>query len=195
MWSEAPSWASQCCCKFCPVFFLPLSTMLRIIFINVKWLCVKETDEKFTNVVAGWGFKSIKGAVQKEKFGESAKTVCLLDKNVIFYGHKKLFACCILESVMTGWVRVFPLWVCCDRWSCCHIWCRNSTLHLQIHRRKVRVWQMLCILSPFITDDMVSKVTVMLDICLYVSNFQPSMYSGSHSFDLDSWVYRHPKSS
>jgi tRNA guanosine-2'-O-methyltransferase len=35
-----------------------------------------------------------------------------------------------------------------------------------IHRRKVRIWQMLCILSPFITDDMVSKVTVMLDICL-----------------------------
>jgi len=31
-----------------------------------------------------------------------------------------------------------------------------------------------CMLSPFITDDMVSKV--MLDICLYVSNFQPSMY-------------------
>ncbi|KAH8973918.1 hypothetical protein BDL97_01G073400 [Sphagnum fallax] len=39
-----------------------------------------------------------------------------------------------------------------------------------IHRRKVRVWQMLCILSPFITDDMVSKVTVMLDICLYRNN-------------------------
>ncbi len=166
--------------------------MLGIVFIDVKRLCVKETDEKFTNVVAGWGIKSIQGAVQKEKFGGSAKTVCLLDKNVIFYGHKKLFTCCILESVTTGWVRVFPPWVCCDRWSCC-IWCRDSTLHLQIHRWKMWVWQMLCILSPFITDDMVSKVTVMLDICLYVSNFQPS--SESHSFDLDSWVYRHPKSS
>jgi hypothetical protein len=32
----------------------------------------------------------------------------------------------------------------------------------------------------------VSKVMVMLDICLYVSNFQPAMYSESHSFDLDS---------
>jgi hypothetical protein len=38
--------------------------------------------------VAGGGSKSIKGAVQKEKFGESAKTDFLLDKNVIFYGHK-----------------------------------------------------------------------------------------------------------
>ncbi len=169
--------------------------MLWIIFIDVKWLCIKEIDEKFTNIVAGWGFKSIKGAVQTEKFGESAKNVCLLDKNVIFYGHKKLFASCILESVMTGWVRVFAPWVCCDIWSCCHIWCRNSTLHWQIHRRKVWVWQTLCMLSPFISDDMVSKVIVMLDICLYVSNFQPSMDSESHSFDLDSWVYRHPNSS
>ncbi len=140
--------------------------------------------------MAGWGSKSIKGAVQKEKFGESAKTIFLLDKNVIFYGHNSLFACCILESVIIGWVRVFPACICCDRWSCCHIWCRNSTLHLQIHQWKVWVWQMLCVLSPFITDHMVSKVTVLFDICLYVSNFKPSMYNESHSFGLDSWVYR-----
>lgn len=39
-----------------------------------------------------------------------------------------------------------------------------------VHRRKVRVWQMICILSHFVEDDIVGKVTSDLHICLYRNN-------------------------
>lgn len=39
----------------------------------------------------------------------------------------------------------------------------------QIHRRKIRAWQMLCVLSRFVTDDTVKEVTHSLHISLYVS--------------------------
>lgn len=38
----------------------------------------------------------------------------------------------------------------------------------QIHRRKVRAWQMICILSRFVDDEIVLQVTSSLHICLYV---------------------------
>lgn len=49
--------------------------------------------------------------------------------------------------------------------SCFKIFSMSS----QVHRRKVRVWQMICILSHFVEDDIVGKVTSDLHICLYVS--------------------------
>ncbi|XP_028956801.1 uncharacterized protein [Malus domestica] len=39
-----------------------------------------------------------------------------------------------------------------------------------IHRRKVRAWQMICILSRFICQDIVSEVSRCLHICLYMNN-------------------------
>ncbi|XP_077235143.1 tRNA/rRNA methyltransferase (SpoU) family protein [Tasmannia lanceolata] len=39
-----------------------------------------------------------------------------------------------------------------------------------IHRRKVRAWQMICVLSPFVDDDIVQRVTSSLHICLYRNN-------------------------
>ncbi|EEF37970.1 RNA binding protein, putative [Ricinus communis] len=39
-----------------------------------------------------------------------------------------------------------------------------------IHRRKIRVWQMICVLSRFVTDDIVGKVTCSLHIALYRNN-------------------------
>ncbi|XP_068650315.1 uncharacterized protein [Aristolochia californica] len=39
-----------------------------------------------------------------------------------------------------------------------------------IHRRKVRVWQMICILSQFISEDIIPQVTSSLHICLYRNN-------------------------
>ncbi|XP_010274499.1 PREDICTED: uncharacterized protein LOC104609816 isoform X2 [Nelumbo nucifera] len=39
-----------------------------------------------------------------------------------------------------------------------------------IHRRKVRAWQMLCILSRFVDEDIVQEVTSSLHICLYRNN-------------------------
>ncbi|CAL9207649.1 unnamed protein product [Musa hybrid cultivar] len=38
-----------------------------------------------------------------------------------------------------------------------------------VHRQKVRAWQMICILSHFVEDDIVGKVTSNLHICLYVA--------------------------
>lgn len=40
-----------------------------------------------------------------------------------------------------------------------------------IHRRKVRAWQMLCILSQFIDQDIVQQVTHNLHVSLYRNNF------------------------
>ncbi|WOG87063.1 hypothetical protein DCAR_0206283 [Daucus carota subsp. sativus] len=42
--------------------------------------------------------------------------------------------------------------------------------HSAIHRRKVRVWQMICILSRFVDHDIVHKVTSSLHIALYRNN-------------------------
>ncbi|GAV91984.1 hypothetical protein CFOL_v3_35368, partial [Cephalotus follicularis] len=39
-----------------------------------------------------------------------------------------------------------------------------------IHRRKVRAWQMICVLARFIGDDIVGQVTQCLHICLYRNN-------------------------
>ncbi|XP_028552832.1 uncharacterized protein LOC110107437 isoform X2 [Dendrobium catenatum] len=39
-----------------------------------------------------------------------------------------------------------------------------------VHRRKVRAWQMICILSQFVEEDIVGKVTSNLHICLYRNN-------------------------
>ncbi|CAM0871313.1 unnamed protein product [Alopecurus aequalis] len=39
-----------------------------------------------------------------------------------------------------------------------------------IHRRKVRVWQMICVLSQYIDEDMVEEVTSSVHICLYRNN-------------------------
>ncbi|XP_057978420.1 uncharacterized protein LOC131164899 isoform X2 [Malania oleifera] len=40
-----------------------------------------------------------------------------------------------------------------------------------IHRRKVRAWQMICILSRFVDEDIVQQVARNLHICLYRNNF------------------------
>ncbi|ONK73420.1 uncharacterized protein A4U43_C04F31310 [Asparagus officinalis] len=39
-----------------------------------------------------------------------------------------------------------------------------------VHRRKVRAWQMICILSNFVDNDVVEDVTSKLHICLYRNN-------------------------
>uniref|UniRef100_A0A2P2MMJ3 Uncharacterized protein n=1 Tax=Rhizophora mucronata TaxID=61149 RepID=A0A2P2MMJ3_RHIMU len=39
-----------------------------------------------------------------------------------------------------------------------------------IHRRKIRAWQMICVLSRFVTEDIVEHVTNSLHICLYRNN-------------------------
>lgn len=43
------------------------------------------------------------------------------------------------------------------------------TLMLQIHRRKIRAWQIICVLSPFVEDDIVGKVLDFLYLSLTVS--------------------------
>lgn len=52
---------------------------------------------------------------------------------------------------------------------------KNFSVSSQVHRRKVRAWQMICILSHFVEDDIVGKVTSDLHICLYVS-FSPMAF-------------------
>ncbi|KAJ3681791.1 hypothetical protein LUZ60_014364 [Juncus effusus] len=39
-----------------------------------------------------------------------------------------------------------------------------------VHRRKVRAWQMICVLSNFVDEDIVHEVTSKLHICLYRNN-------------------------
>ncbi|KAF0930705.1 hypothetical protein E2562_034643 [Oryza meyeriana var. granulata] len=36
-----------------------------------------------------------------------------------------------------------------------------------VHRRKVRIWQMICVLSQYVEDDIVKEVTSSIHICLY----------------------------
>ncbi|EEC74324.1 hypothetical protein OsI_09608 [Oryza sativa Indica Group] len=39
-----------------------------------------------------------------------------------------------------------------------------------VHRRKVRIWQMICVLSQYVEDDIVKEVTSSIHICLYRNN-------------------------
>ncbi|KAJ4784544.1 tRNA/rRNA methyltransferase (SpoU) family protein [Rhynchospora pubera] len=39
-----------------------------------------------------------------------------------------------------------------------------------VHRRKVRAWQMICVLSHFVEDDIIEEVTSKLYLCLYRTN-------------------------
>ncbi|XP_020081314.1 uncharacterized protein LOC109704964 isoform X3 [Ananas comosus] len=39
-----------------------------------------------------------------------------------------------------------------------------------VHRRKVRAWQMICVLSHFVEEDIVEEVTSKLHLCLYRNN-------------------------
>ncbi|KAK3148659.1 hypothetical protein QOZ80_3BG0297780 [Eleusine coracana subsp. coracana] len=39
-----------------------------------------------------------------------------------------------------------------------------------VHRRKVRVWQMICVLSHYVDDDIVGEVTSIIHVCLYRNN-------------------------
>lgn len=41
----------------------------------------------------------------------------------------------------------------------------------QIHRRKIRVWQMICVLTQFVCDDIVEQVTHSLRVSLHVSKY------------------------
>ncbi|XP_031502513.1 uncharacterized protein LOC116265767 isoform X2 [Nymphaea colorata] len=43
-------------------------------------------------------------------------------------------------------------------------------LDAAVHRRKIRVWQMICILSQFVDADVVQQVTSTLHTCLYRNN-------------------------
>jgi hypothetical protein len=43
--------------------------------------------------------------------------------------------------------------------------------YCQVHRRKVRVWQMICVLSHYVEEDIVEEVTSSAHICLYVRTF------------------------
>lgn len=40
---------------------------------------------------------------------------------------------------------------------------------MQIHRRKIRAWQMICVLSRFVSEDIVGQVTCYLHVALAVS--------------------------
>ncbi|XP_006650942.1 uncharacterized protein LOC102703022 isoform X1 [Oryza brachyantha] len=42
--------------------------------------------------------------------------------------------------------------------------------HSSVHRRKVRIWQMICVLSHYVEDDIVKEVTSSIHICLYRNN-------------------------
>ncbi|KAH9607099.1 hypothetical protein KSS87_005028 [Heliosperma pusillum] len=43
--------------------------------------------------------------------------------------------------------------------------------HSAIHRRKVRAWQMICVLSRFVRQDIIQRVMDCLSTCLYRNNF------------------------
>ncbi|XP_074269533.1 uncharacterized protein LOC141592672 [Silene latifolia] len=43
--------------------------------------------------------------------------------------------------------------------------------HSAIHRRKVRAWQMICVLSRFVRQDIIQRVIDCLSTCLYRNNF------------------------
>lgn len=75
-----------------------------------------------------------------------------------------------LEQLWIVWMirkfKIFPVLSSLGPCFYCYTdhWCLQ-----QIHRRKVRAWQMICVLSRFVDDDIVGRVTSSLHIALYVS--------------------------
>ncbi|KDP39960.1 hypothetical protein JCGZ_03491 [Jatropha curcas] len=56
-----------------------------------------------------------------------------------------------------------------------------------IHRRKIRAWQMICILSRFVTDDIVEQVTGCLHIALYRNNL-PAVRQYLETFTINIYI-------
>eukprot|EP00268_Persea_americana_P031712 TRINITY_DN3099_c0_g1_i2.p1 TRINITY_DN3099_c0_g1~~TRINITY_DN3099_c0_g1_i2.p1 ORF type:complete len:1865 (+),score=313.63 TRINITY_DN3099_c0_g1_i2:84-5678(+) len=56
-----------------------------------------------------------------------------------------------------------------------------------IHRRKVRAWQMICILSQFVDDEIVQQVTSSLHTCLYRNNL-PSVRQYLETFAIQIYL-------
>ncbi|OVA14952.1 tRNA/rRNA methyltransferase [Macleaya cordata] len=56
-----------------------------------------------------------------------------------------------------------------------------------IHRRKVRAWQMICILSRFVREDIVQQVTSILHLCLYRNNL-PSVRQYLETFAIQIYL-------
>ncbi|XP_039022591.1 uncharacterized protein LOC120155085 isoform X1 [Hibiscus syriacus] len=59
--------------------------------------------------------------------------------------------------------------------------------HSVIHRRKVRAWQMICVLSQFVDDDVVGEVTHCLQLALYRNNF-PSVRQYLETFAINIYL-------
>ncbi|XP_057858897.1 uncharacterized protein LOC131067769 isoform X3 [Cryptomeria japonica] len=49
-------------------------------------------------------------------------------------------------------------------------WSALCKMLFQIHRRKTRAWQMICILSRFVTEDSMEQVTSIVHQCIYRNN-------------------------
>ncbi|KAL1136567.1 hypothetical protein V6Z11_A12G247800 [Gossypium hirsutum] len=56
-----------------------------------------------------------------------------------------------------------------------------------IHRRKIRAWQMICVLSQFVDDDIVEEVTQCLQIALYRNNL-PSVRQYLETFAINIYM-------
>ncbi|TYI93880.1 hypothetical protein E1A91_D02G165300v1 [Gossypium mustelinum] len=56
-----------------------------------------------------------------------------------------------------------------------------------IHRRKIRAWQMICVLSQFVDDDIVGEVTQCLQIALYRKNL-PSVRQYLETFAINIYM-------
>ncbi|PPR83318.1 hypothetical protein GOBAR_AA37391 [Gossypium barbadense] len=56
-----------------------------------------------------------------------------------------------------------------------------------IHRRKIRAWQMICVLSQFVDDDIVGEVTQCLQIALYRNNL-PSVRQYLETFAINIYM-------
>ncbi|XWS49177.1 hypothetical protein CRYUN_Cryun13aG0141400 [Craigia yunnanensis] len=56
-----------------------------------------------------------------------------------------------------------------------------------IHRRKIRAWQMICVLSQFVDDDIVGEVTHCLHIALYRNNL-PSVRQYLETFSINIYL-------
>ncbi|KAK8520784.1 hypothetical protein V6N13_076919 [Hibiscus sabdariffa] len=59
--------------------------------------------------------------------------------------------------------------------------------HSAIHRRKVRAWQMICVLSQFVDDNVVGEVTHCLQISLYRNNL-PSVRQYLETFAINIYL-------
>ncbi|KAG4158798.1 hypothetical protein ERO13_D02G139050v2 [Gossypium hirsutum] len=56
-----------------------------------------------------------------------------------------------------------------------------------IHRRKIRAWQIICVLSQFVDDDIVGEVTQCLQIALYRKNL-PSVRQYLETFAINIYM-------